>query len=255
VARALRWQLNSPARHDDDQAAGGSAGTPAAFFDVDGTLLSVQSGLLYIKSLRRGGLMSLTDVLRIYWGFVTYKLGVMNIARVAEVTSRWLVGRTEQSILDHAEGWYRDEVRRHLRSDIVRKVEEHREAGNALALLTSGTRYLTDFLRDDLQIEHALATKVEVVDGCFTGKGIMPFCYGSGKVFWAEKFADEQGIDLAQSYFYTDSIVDLPMMERVGYPVAVYPDARLRREAKRRGWPIIDARSLGASDDAPRSAP
>jgi phosphoserine phosphatase len=216
----LRWQLKSPARHDDDQAAGGSAGTPAAFFDVDGTLLSVQSGLLYIKSLRRGGLMSLTDVLRIYWGFVTYKLGVMNIARVAEVTSRWLVGRTEQSILDHAEGWYRDEVRRHLRSDIVRKVEEHREAGNALALLTSGTRYLTDFLRD-----------------------------------WAEKFADEQGIDLAQSYFYTDSIVDLPMMERVGYPVAVYPDARLRREAKRRGWPIIDARSLGASVDAPRSAP
>jgi len=199
--------------------------------------------------------MSLADVLRIYWGFVTYKLGMMNITRVADVTSRWLVGRTEQSILDHAERWYRDEVRQHLRTDIVRKVEEHREAGSALALLTSGTRYLTDFVRRDLRIEHALATRVEVVDGRFTGKGIMPFCYGRGKVYWAEKFADEHGIDLAKSYFYTDSIVDLPMMERVGHPVAVYPDARLRSEAKRRGWPIIDARSPGGTDNAPRSVP
>lgn len=236
------------ARNDGDEAAGEPAGAPAAFFDVDGTLLSVQSGLLYIQNLRRNGLMSLGDVLRVYWGYATYKLGVMNINRLAEVTSRWLVGRTEQSILEHAEEWYRDEVRRHLRVDVVRKIEEHRAAGDELALLTSGTRYLTDFVRTDLRIEHALATKVEVVDGRFTGKAIMPFCYGRGKIFWAEKFAAEHGIDLSKSYFYSDSIVDLPMMERVGYPVAVYPDARLRSEAKRRGWPILDGRSSHGID-------
>ncbi len=187
--------------------------------------------------------MGFGDLMRIYWGYLTYKLGVMNIARLAEVTSRWLVGRSEQAVLDHAAGWYRDEVRSHLRPDIVAKVEEHRAAGDILALLTSGTRYLTDFVRDDLEITHALQTQVEVVDGIFTGRGVEPFCYGRGKVFWAERFAQEQGVDLDASYFYTDSIVDLPMMERVGFPVAVYPDPRLRAEAKRRGWPIIDASS------------
>jgi len=246
--------LSASARHEHDEAAGDRAGTPAAFFDVDGTLLSVQSGLLYIRNLRRNGLMGLSDVLRIYWGYLTYRLGVMNIARLAEVTSRWLVGRTEQSVLDHASDWYRDEVRAHLRSEIVALVEEHRARGDVLALLTSGTRYLTDFVRVDLDIEHALHTMVEVVDGRFTGRGVEPFCYGRGKIYWAERFAAEHGIDLANSYFYTDSIVDLPMMERVGHPVAVYPDPRLRAEAKRRGWPIIDSASEAMRPSSRRSA-
>lgn len=246
--------MSERARQNRDEAAGNPAGKPAAFFDVDGTLLSVQSGLLYIQNLRRNRLMGLADVLRIYWGYVTYRLGVMNIARLAEVTSRWLVGRTEQSVLDHAETWYRDEVRGYLRPEIVAKVKDHRNRGDVVALLTSGTRYLTDFVRVDLDIEHALQTKVEVVDGRFTGRGIEPFCYGRGKIYWAERFAAEHGIDLDRSYFYTDSIVDLPMMERVGYPVAVYPDARLRVEAKRRGWPIIDSLATAADPAAQRSA-
>lgn len=221
----------------------GSTGAPAAFFDVDGTLLSVQSGLLYVQSLRREGLLGLGDLLRILWGYVTYRLGVMNIARLAEVTGRWLVGRSEESVLDHAAAWYRDEVHQHLRPEIVAKLEGHRADGDVIALLTSGTRYLTDFVREDLGVEFSLHTQVEVVDGRFTGRGIEPFCYGRGKIFWAERFASEHGIDLARSYFYSDSIVDLPMMKRVGFPVAVYPDARLRVEAKRRGWPIIDSPS------------
>jgi phosphoserine phosphatase len=62
-------------------------------------------------------------------------------------------------------------------------------------------------------------------------------CYGPGKVVWAERFAAEYDVDLAASTFYTDSISDLPLLERVGQPVAVNPDLRLRRLARRRGWP------------------
>ena len=68
---------------------------PAAFFDVDGTLLTVQSGTLYLGYLRRHGLMDLSDLVRIYWSFLTYRLGMLNVKGLAEVSSRWLAGQLE----------------------------------------------------------------------------------------------------------------------------------------------------------------
>ena len=77
-----------------------------------------------------------------------------------------------------------------------------------------------------------------------------PVCYGAGKTYWAERFAAAEGLDLARSYFYTDSITDLPVLERVGEPRVVNPDPRLRRAAMRRGWPVLQLR-LGEMAAAP----
>jgi putative phosphoserine phosphatase/1-acylglycerol-3-phosphate O-acyltransferase len=85
-------------------------------------------------------------------------------------------------------------------------------------------------------IEHVLATELEVEGGAFTGKP-RALCFGHHKVTLAERWAAEHGIDLAQSYFYSDSFNDLPMLERVGNAIAINPDARLARHAKQRGWP------------------
>jgi phosphoserine phosphatase len=68
---------------------------------------------------------------------------------------------------------------------------------------------------------------------------VEPACYGEGKVVWAERFAAEFGVDLPASYCYTDSISDLPLLERVAHPVAVNPDRKLKGMAQRRGWPIL----------------
>jgi putative phosphoserine phosphatase/1-acylglycerol-3-phosphate O-acyltransferase len=83
-----------------------------------------------------------------------------------------------------------------------------------------------------------VCTHLVSVGGRLTGEVVEPVCYGQGKVVWAERFAAEWGVDLADSTFYSDSISDLPLMERVGRPVAVNPDMRLKRVARRRGWPI-----------------
>jgi len=111
----------------------------AAFFDVDGTLLSCQSGTLYIGFLRRQGLMDLSDQLRIYWAYLTYRLGVLNMRRLADVTSRWLEGREEREVIEHCRQWYASEVTNYFREFVVEKVREHREAGHDVALLTGGT--------------------------------------------------------------------------------------------------------------------
>jgi len=231
----------------DTRAHGSERARVAAFFDVDGTLLSCQSGTLYIGFLRRQGLMDLSDQLRIYWAFLTYRLGMLNMRRLADVTSRWLEGREEREVIEHCREWYMTEVSRYFRECVLDRVREHRDAGHAVALLTGGTHYLNDLIAEELGLEHVLASQLEVVEGRFTGKPHGPLCYGRGKLTYAERFAAEHGVSLEQSYFYTDSITDLPMLQRVGNPVAVCPDPRLRREARSRGWPILDAPAAATS--------
>lgn len=218
-------------------------GRVAAFFDVDGTLLRVQSGVLYIAYLRRNGLMGRADQARIYWAFLTYRLGMLNMRKLAEVTSRWLRGREEEEVAEHCRHWYETEVRAHMRSEIVDLVRDHCARGHLVALLTGGTHYLNSLIAADLDIEHVLASELEVVDGRFTGEPIQPLCYGRGKIERATRFAAEHEVSLAASYFYTDSITDMPMLEKVGHRRIVDPDPRLRREAQHRGWALVDVSS------------
>jgi len=105
-------------------------------------------------------------------------------------------------------------------------------------LLTSATRFLSRPVAAALDIDHVLCTEVEEVDGCFTGKFLPPACYGTGKVDKAEAFAAAHGVGLDVSYFYSDSVSDLPMLERVGHPRVINPDPRLKRRAKDLGWSV-----------------
>jgi phosphoserine phosphatase len=78
------------------------------------------------------------------------------------------------------------------------------------------------------------------VDGRFTGKPVPPIGYGDGKITLATRLAEKHGFDLAEATFYTDSATDLPLLERVRERVAVNPDMRLRRIAKKRGWRVVE---------------
>jgi putative phosphoserine phosphatase/1-acylglycerol-3-phosphate O-acyltransferase len=143
-------------------------------------------------------------------------------------------------VVEDCRQWYEREVRAYLQPAMAATVEAHRRAGHVPAILTSATRYLAEPLARELGIEHLIVTQLVVRDGLFTGEMVDPVCYGDGKVHWAERWAARHDVDLRQSYFYTDSITDVPVLERVGEPRVVNPDPRLRREAARRGWPVFD---------------
>ena len=117
-------------------------------------------------------------------------------------------------------------------------LERHRQQGHAIVIATGSTVYAAKPVARGLGIDHVLATELEVEDGAFTGKP-RALCFGHYKVKLAEQWAASHGIDLAQSYFYSDSFNDLPLLERVGHAVAINPDARLSRLAKQRRWPMM----------------
>jgi HAD superfamily hydrolase (TIGR01490 family) len=214
----------------------------AAFFDVDGTLIAKNSGPLYMKFLRQRGEIRRRDALRTIYYFLRYRLNLLDIEQAVERSSHWIRGRSEADIAAHCRIWYRDMVRRYLLPEMVRRVREHKARGHLVTILSSTTNYLADPLAEELGIEHLLVSRLVVKDGRFTGEAHLPICYGKGKIYWARRFAAEHDVDLAESFFYTDSVTDLPMLEAVGHPKIVNPDPLLRRLARRRGWTVLQLR-------------
>lgn len=214
----------------------------AALFDIDGTLIARNSASLYMRHLRRTGQARRRDVVQTLYFLARYKLGMLDVERALAVSMTWVLGKREDAVRDDCAAWYAREVRPFVVPAMAAAVGAHRRAGHTTAVLTSATRYLAEPLAADLGIEHVIVTQLVVRDGVFTGEAVRPVCYGRGKTYWAERFAAENGVDLSRSYFYTDSVTDLPVLERVGEPRVVNPDPRLRRAALRRGWPVMRPR-------------
>ena len=214
----------------------------AAFFDIDGTLIARNSAPLYMKHLRETGQAGVRDLARTLYYVWRYRLGLLDIERAMAMSLAWIRGREEAGVRADCDGWYARVIRPYLYPAMAATVAAHRRAGHVPVILTSATRYLAQPLAADLGIEHLLVTQLLVRDGRFTGEAVRPVCYGDGKTYWAERFAAAHDMDLARSYFYTDSITDLPLLERIGEPRVVNPDPRLGRVAARRGWPIVRLR-------------
>lgn len=210
----------------------------AALFDMDRTLVRVNTGNLYVRWRMRRKEARLRDVLRVGIWMFQYTLGVIDAAKITARALESLAGQDEARFREDCRQWYREEVRAHVAETARAEVERRRAGGYLCAILSASTPYVTQPLAEDLGIDHVICTRLEVRDGRFTGSYQHPLCYGAGKVEAASVWARDHGVDLAASAFYTDSASDLPMLERVGEPRVINPDPRLRVAAFRRGWRV-----------------
>ncbi|HET9622129.1 MAG TPA: HAD-IB family hydrolase [Kofleriaceae bacterium] len=207
----------------------------AAFFDMDNTVLRVETGMSWVRFLyARGELPTKMIAKAIYWQAL-YRLAVLDIEAVFTKLTADLRGDAEAEMIAKCEIWYRDHIAPAIAPAARVAIERHRQAGDLLVLATGSTQYAARPVARGVGIDHVLSSELEVDAGVFTGRPAA-FCFGHHKVTLAEAWAARHGVDLAASYFYSDSYNDLPMLERVGTAIAVNADARLRRHARRRGW-------------------
>jgi len=211
-----------------------------ALFDLDRTVLSVNSAKLWITAEMEAGFITRWQAMRAAAWIGTYHAGFTRLDKLVEEAIATLAGAREEDVRARTEGFYTRRIASTYRPGALETIQRHREAGDTVALLTTSSTYLCAPVLRHLGLEHALCNRFEVVEGVFTGKAAGPLCYAAGKVTHAQAFAEAQGAALAEATFYTDSMSDLPMLEAVGKPVAVNPDPRLRRLAQKRGWPVMD---------------
>ena len=225
---------------------------PAAFFDLDRTLVTVNSGRLWMHREHRLGRINRRQVARGIYYLALYHFGLVNIDRAMGEALETVAGEREEDVRAWTHAWFEEEVLPHAAPGAWPYLEAHRAEGHPLILLTSSSPYASESAVAHFGLDHALSTEFEIgADGRFTGRVAPPVCYGEGKVVRAEALAERLNLDLDRSWFYTDSTTDLPMLERVGFPRPVDPDPRLRRQASRRGWPILSwSRSPPAAEPA-----
>ena len=209
-----------------------------AFFDVDKTILAENSATLYLKALYERGEVDLFTVLTNLGSYLQYKFNLLDIERFTRRTLELFKGRSEHSLEREAEQWFDRYVLATVYPEAVELIEAHKKQDHVVALVSGATKFVIHPLARFLGVDHVLYTRMETADGYFTGRPVQPICFGEGKIYWLQQLIEREDIDLARSYFYTDSQSDLPLLDLVGHPVAVNPDPLLYRSARRRHWPV-----------------
>ena len=214
-----------------------------ALFDLDNTLLAGDSDHSWGDFLCQQGHVDATEYqARNDAFYADYCAGKLDVVAYQNF-SQAILGRTPMSVLAQWHAQFMAEVIEPL---ILPKGEallaEHRASGDKLVIITATNRFVTGPIAERLGVETLLATECAMQDERYLGKITGIPCYQEGKVTRLNLWLQEQGFDLKDSYFYSDSHNDLPLLERVSHPVAVDPDDILRSAAATRGWPVISLR-------------
>ncbi|MCR4318046.1 MAG: HAD-IB family hydrolase [Planctomycetes bacterium] len=209
----------------------------AAIFDLDKTLVAGQSGVYAALKMWREKRVGIGIMFFAAYYLTLYKLGILDHVQMYRNAAKPFVGFTLDEVAKFSHELVRDKVLPRIYVDAARKVEEHRAREDVLVLLTSSSWFLAQYVGSALRIDHKLGSLPKFVDGKVADEGL-DFIFGPGKLDAAKKLADKHGIDLSRSFFYTDSINDIHLLENVGEPRVVNPDPRLRRIAWQRGWNI-----------------
>ena len=209
------------------------------FFDMDKTLIAGNSGVSFMRYSFRRGKTTRWKLIKSLFDYARYRYDLINMEKAYKASLRPLIGVREEELTQFCAEWFEAVVKRIIYPEAGVTVEQHRKAGETVAIISNAVNYVVDPLGKYLGVSHVLATRLEVNEGLFTGNYVEPLCFRKGKVFWAEKFAKDHGGKLKESTFYTDSITDLPLLEAVKNPRVVNPDLKLRAVARKRGWPIL----------------
>ncbi|HUP96718.1 MAG TPA: HAD family phosphatase [Usitatibacter sp.] len=212
-------------------------------FDLDNTLLHGDSDYEWAQFLIEEGVLHADEYnAKNDWFYERYKDGTLDIHEFLDFQLAPIARRPRTQLDD----WHNRFMQRRIRPIILpgaaQLIASH---GDALtAIVTATNRFITRPIADELGVEHLLATDIEEVDGVFTGKPRGTPTFRDGKIKRVNEWLAERGARLQdfESWFYSDSLNDLPLLELVDHPVAVDPDATLRARAEERGWKVISLR-------------
>ena len=221
--------------------------TAGVFFDLDRTLMAGSSGFHWARAARRAGLTTRRQLATDAIENVRFRLRGSTDEATREVQKRvgaFLEDRRVRE-LERLSPMVLAGVLPRLYPKMLQTAYEHQDAGRPVFIVTAATQGTAEMLAHVLFFDGAAGSKLEERDGHYTGRFDGPFCYGEGKPVRMRQLAEEKGIDLSESWAYSDSHSDLPMLRAVGHPVAVNPDAELSQVAAEEGWDVMTFETLG----------
>lgn len=219
----------------------------AAFFDLDKTLIQGSSALHFARAAYRAGMVSRRQLARDGWANLRFRLQGSNDRDTDALRQRVLDALAGQRVVDLSRlgPHVLAGVLPLLYWPVLEEAYAHQDAGRRAYIVTAASQELAEALAYVLVLDGGIGMRSEVRDGVYTGKPAGPFTYREGKAIAIRELAERDGIDLSESYAYSDSESDLPMLRAVGHPVAVNPDGALMKVARAEGWRVMRFDRLG----------
>ncbi len=217
-----------------------------ALFDLDNTLLSGDSDFEWAQFLIEQGALDreLFEAKNLAF-YEQYKAGTLDIHEFLDFQLKPLSRHTRNVLDGWRDNFMQNKVRGMVTVAAQDLVAKHRATGDVCVIITATNSFITSPIAQEFGVEHLIATEPEERDGEFTGCVVGVPCFREGKVVRLESWLVQQGWgweSFSDSYFYSDSLNDLPLLKKVRRPVAVDPDETLRSYAEQHGWPILALR-------------
>jgi HAD superfamily hydrolase (TIGR01490 family) len=220
-------------------------GHGAAFFDLDKTVIAKSSALAFGRPFYRDGLITRRDVVKAAYAQLSFKMGKTDDQQIERIRDHlaalckgWSVEQVQQIVLETLD----ELINPYVYAEAAALIAEHQRAGRDVVLVSASGEEMVRPIGAQLGIHDVIATRMGVKDGRYSGQ-VDFYAAGPNKASAVRELAERRGYDLAESYAYSDSASDLPLLEAVGRPSAVNPSRTLRKIALERGWPILEFRN------------
>ncbi len=213
----------------------------AAFFDLDKTILGTTSSLAFTKPLYDQGLIKRADVVRSAYRQFIFTIGNADhnqTDKMREYLSALVTGWQVEQLQNIVNESLNDVVMPTAHAEALELIARHKREGRDVIIVSASGSEIVTPVAALLGADDCIATELESVNGIYTGD-ITFYAYGENKATAMREYAEQHGYNLQESYAYSDSVTDLPMLEVVGRPAVVNPDTQLRTIARERGWPVL----------------
>ncbi len=215
-----------------------------AFFDLDLTIISINSGAVLVREAYKTGFLNKFGMLRAIYLTLLYRLRLRKPETIIASMACWLKGVTNDEFSELSKRLVKNYLIPSIRPEILDEIDKHRKNGAEIALLSSALSDICNGIADYLNFDSVISTKMESVDGIMTGKPQGKFCFGKQKSIMLIDYCTKMNYKPEESYYYGDSISDLNVLETVGNPVCIAPDKRLKKIALKRSWRVLEINKL-----------
>lgn len=215
-----------------------------AIFDLDNTLLHGDSDHSWGQFLVEQGVVDAEEYKRVNDHFYEqYQLGTLDY----DAFTAFALKPLSENSMEQLAAWHKQFMQEKVQPMLQKKAQEllqkHREQGHYLLIITATNAFITRPIAELMGVDEILATEPEIVDGRYTGRPKGTPCFQEGKVKRLHEWLEETGHTLDGSYFYSDSMNDLPLLQVVDKPIVVDGDEALNHYAKQHNWPMMSLRS------------
>ncbi len=210
-------------------------------FDVDDTIIKGQSQKLFLDFLFKNKYISISYFLRLSLWFVFYKMGLIKNPKSAmEYAFSFTKNKTESDIAGIVDKFFSSTLVYKIYPEAKKIIKEHRDKGRSVVLVSNAVDVLIKKISSYLEADDFISTKLEIVDGVYTGNINGNIMYGETKKQSVENYIKSKGITLDNSWAYGDHVSDIFLLSIVKNPYAINPSKELRKYANEKGWPIIN---------------